>query len=242
MSKGRCAVIVGTGTGTGAELARLLAAEGYPLVLARRDAAALQALCSEIEAAGGRALPVSADAADETAVAALFDAAEQQFGAPELVVFNVAGITMGQAVDTSLTQFEDMWNASARGGFLVGREAARRMLPLGAGSILFVGATASVKASAGFSAFACGKHGLRAIAGSLARELGPLGIHVGHLIIDGIIDVPRVRERMPEMLQAKGEGGLIDPKSIAATLLWLHRQPRDAWTFELDLRPFKEPW
>ena len=242
MTSRRCAVIVGAGTGTGAELARLLAAEGYPLVLARRDAKALQPLVSEIEADGGHALPIAADAADEGAVAALFDTAQQQFGPPELVVFNAAGITMGQTVDTSLAQFEDMWNASARGGFLVGREAARRMLPLGSGSILFVGATASVKSSAGFAAFACGKHGLRAIAGSLARELGPLGIHVGHLIIDGIIDVPRVRERMPEMVQAKGDGGLIDPKNIAATLLWLHCQPRDAWTFELDLRPFKEPW
>jgi NAD(P)-dependent dehydrogenase (short-subunit alcohol dehydrogenase family) len=242
MSSHRCALIVGAGTGTGAELARLLAAEGFGLVLSRRDADALQVLCTQIEATGGQALPVAADAADEDSVTALFDAAEREFGPPELVVYNAAGITMGQTVDTSLAEFEDMWNASARGGFLVGREAARRMLPQGAGTILFVGATASVKSGAGFAAFASGKHGLRAVAGSLARELGPSGIHVGHLIIDGIIDVPRVRERMPELVHEKGDGGLIDPRNIAATLLWLHRQPRDAWTFELDLRPFKEPW
>ena len=237
-----CAVVVGAGSGTGAEVAKLLAAEGYSVVLARRDAAWLAPLVAEIEQQGGDALAVAADASDETQVALLFDAAEQRFGPPELVVFNVAGITMGQVVDTDTGQFEDMWRASSLGGFLVGREAARRMLPRGSGSILFVGATASVKSSAGFAAFGAGKQGLRAVAGSLARELGPEGIHVGHLIIDGIIDVPRVHERMPEIAAAKGEGGLIDPKSIAATLLWLHKQPRDAWTFELDLRPFKEPW
>lgn len=238
----KCAMVVGAGTGTGAELARLLADEGYAVVLARRDAASLAPLVAAIEQGGGAALAVAADASDEAQVAALFAAAEQRFGPPELVVFNVAGILMGQVVDTTGAQFEEMWRASSLGGFLVGREAARRMLPLGAGSILFVGATASVKSSAGFAAFAAGKQGLRALAGSLAREVGPKGLHVGHLVIDGVIDVPRVRERMPELVAAKGEDGLIDPKSIAATLLWLHRQPRAAWTFELDLRPFNEPW
>ena len=237
-----CAVVVGAGTGTGAELAKLLAAEGYAVVLARRDAASLAPLVAEIEQRGGSALPVAADASDEGQVAALFDAAEQRFGLPQLVVFNVAGISMGNVAVTTMAQFEEMWRASSLGGFLVGREAARRMLPRHSGSILFVGATASVKSSPGFAAFGAGKQGLRAVAGSLARELGAEGIHVGHVIIDGIIDVPRVRERMPEIAVAKGEGGLINPKSIAATLLWLHCQPRDAWTFELDLRPFKEPW
>lgn len=237
-----CAVVVGAGSGTGAELAKLLAAEGYSVVLARRDAASLAPMVEEIERNGGEALAFAADASEEAQVVALLDAAERRFGPPELVVFNVAAITMGKAVDTSVEQFEDMWRASSMGGFLVGREAARRMLPRGSGSIVFVGATASVKASAGFAAFGAGKQGLRAVAGSLARELGPRGIHVSHVIIDGIIDVARVRERMPEIVAAKGEGGLVDPKSVAATLLWLHRQPRDAWTFELDLRPFKESW
>lgn len=237
-----CAMVVGAGSGTGAEVAKLLAAEGYAVVLARRDLASLAPLVAEIEQRGGSALAVAADASDEAQVAALFDTAEQGFGTPELVVFNVAGISMGNVADTDVAQFEEMWRASALGGFLIGREAARRMLPRRSGSILFVGATASVKSSAGFAAFGAGKQGLRAVAGSLAREVGPDGIHVGHLVIDGIIDVPRVHERMPEIAAVKGEGGLIDPASIAATLLWLHRQPRDAWTFELDLRPFKEPW
>ncbi|MGB5834493.1 MAG: SDR family NAD(P)-dependent oxidoreductase [Thiohalocapsa sp.] len=237
-----CAVVVGAGTGTGAALAKLLAGEGYSVMLARRDAAPLAPFVSEIERDGGAAEAVAADASDEAQVAALFDAAEQRFGTPQLVVFNVAGISMGNVADTSVAQFDEMWRASSLGGFLVGREAARRMLPLRSGSILFVGATASVKSSPGFAAFGAGKQGLRAVAGSLARELGPEGIHVGHVVIDGIIDVPRVHERMPEIAAAKGQDGLIQPASIAATLLWLHRQPKDAWTFELDLRPFKEPW
>ena len=115
-------------------------------------------------------------------------------------------------------------------------------MPRGTGSILLTGATASVKAGAGFAAFAAGKHGLRAVAQSMAKELGPKGVHVAHLIVDGIIDVPRVYQRMPELAAAKGSDGLISPRNIADIYLWVHRQPRDAWTFELDIRPFKEPW
>ena len=135
-----------------------------------------------------------------------------------------------------------MWRVSSLGGFLVGREAARRMAPRGTGTILFTGATASVKASPQFAAFAAGKHGLRAVAQSLAKEVGPQGVHVAHVVVDGVIDVPRVREAMPELVETLGDDGLINPKSIAAAYLWLHRQSRDAWTFELDLRPFKERW
>lgn len=237
-----CAVVVGAGSGTGAELARLLAGEGYSVVLARRDAASLKALAAEIEQHGGSALAVATDASNEAQVAALFDEVEQTYGTPKVVVFNVASLVMGEVVDTEVAQFEDMWRTSALGGFLVGREAAQRMLPAGAGSILFVGATGSIKSSPGFAAFGAGKQGLRAVAGSLARELGPKGIHVAHVVIDGIIDVPRVHLQMPEIAATKGEHGLIDPKNIAAALLWLHRQPPDCWTFELDLRPFKEPW
>ncbi|ESQ12922.1 MAG: SDR family NAD(P)-dependent oxidoreductase [Thiohalocapsa sp. PB-PSB1] len=237
-----CAVVVGAGSGTGAELAKLLVDEGYAVVLARRDGASLAPLVTEIEQRGGSVLAVAADASDQVQVAHLFDATEQRFGTPELVVFNVAGIHRAPVVETSVEQFKAMWQASSLGGFLVGREAAQRMLPRGSGSILFVGATASLKSSPEFAAFGAGKHGLRAVAGSLARELGARGIHVGHLIIDGIIDVPRVHQSMPELVTAAGEGGLIDPKSIASTLLWLHRQPSDAWTFELDVRPYKEPW
>jgi NAD(P)-dependent dehydrogenase (short-subunit alcohol dehydrogenase family) len=241
MSKG-CAVIVGAGTGTGAEVAKRFAEAGYQVALARRNADALQPLVTEIEAAGGRARAFGADASDETAVAGLFESAERALGPVEVAVFNAAGFTMGSILDTPTQAFEDMWRASALGGFLVGREAARRMVPRERGTILFSGATAAVKASANFAAFASGKHGLRAVAQSMAKELGPKGIHVAHAIIDGVIDVPRVHETMPDFAAAKGQDGLIDPKAIADMYFWLHEQPRNAWTFELDLRPYKEPW
>lgn len=242
MTNPQCAIVVGAGEGTGAELARLLAREGFAVVVARREAGALALLVADIAAAGGQALAVRCDAADETSVQDLFDTAEAHFGAPRLVAFTAAGFAMSAVAETPAAAFDRLWDASARGGFLVGREAARRMLPEGQGSILFTGATASVKQTANGGAFAAGKHGLRAVAGALAREVGPAGIHVAHLIIDGIIDVPRVHREMPELAAARGPGGLIDPRHLADTLFWLHRQPRDAWTFELDLRPFNEPW
>jgi NAD(P)-dependent dehydrogenase (short-subunit alcohol dehydrogenase family) len=237
-----CVIVFGAGSGTGAELARVFASHGHPVVVSRRDPAPLAALVTEIEAAKGRALALAADASDVAEVSAVFDRALAVYGVPAAVIFNAAGFTMAPLIETSPEDFEKMWRATAFGGFVVGREAAKRMLPAGKGTILFTGATAAVKASAKFSAFASGKHGLRAVAQSMAKELAPQGIHVAHAIIDGIIDVPRVREHMPELAAQKGEAGLIQPRSIAQTFYWLHSQPRDAWTFELDLRPFREPW
>lgn len=241
MSKG-CVVIVGAGTGTGSEVAKHFAEAGYAVALARRNADALAPLVAEIEAAGGRARPFGVDASDENAVIKLFDDAERELGPIAVTVFNAAGFTMSSILDATKHDFEAMWQASSLGGFLVGREAARRMVPQGRGTIIFTGATAAIKASARFTAFAAGKHGLRAVAQSMAKELGPRGIHVAHVIVDGVIDVPRVHESMPELAASKGEGGLVDPKSIAETYLLLHEQPGNAWTFELDLRPFAEPW
>jgi NAD(P)-dependent dehydrogenase (short-subunit alcohol dehydrogenase family) len=241
MSKG-CAVVVGAGTGTGAEVAKRFAAGGYSVAVGRRNVDALASLVAEIEGAGGKAQAFGVDASDEAAVIALFDDAEKALGPVEVAVFNAAGFTMGSILDTTFEGFEDMWRASSLGGFLVGREAARRMVPRERGTILFTGATAAMKASASFAAFASGKHGLRAVAQSMAKELGPKGIHVAHAIIDGVINVPRVHEAMPDLARAKGEDGLIDPKAIAEMYFWLHEQPKNAWTFELDLRPYKEPW
>jgi NAD(P)-dependent dehydrogenase (short-subunit alcohol dehydrogenase family) len=241
MDKG-CVVVVGAGTGTGSEVAKRFAKDGYPVALARRNVDALAPLVAEIEAAGGTAQAFGADASDESAVAALFENAEAALGPVEVAVFNAAGFTMGSILDTTMEAFEDVWRTSALGGFLVGREAARRMVPRERGTILFTGATAAMKASANFAAFASGKHGLRAVAQSMAKELGPKGIHVAHAIIDGIIDVPRMQEAVRDFAAAKGEDGLIDPKSIADLYFWLHEQPRNAWTFELDLRPYNEPW
>ncbi len=241
MSKG-CAVIVGAGTGTGSEVAKRFARAGYAVAVARRNADALAPLVAEIEAAGSRAKPFSVDASDEDAVIKLFDDAEGELGPVEVTVFNAAGFTTSSILEATKQDFEAMWQASSLGGFLVGREAARRMVPRGRGTIIFTGATAALKASARFAAFAAGKHGLRAVAQSMAKELGPQGVHVAHVIIDGVIDVPRVHESMPELAASKGEAGLVDPKSIAESYLLLHQQPRNAWTFELDLRPFAEPW
>jgi NAD(P)-dependent dehydrogenase (short-subunit alcohol dehydrogenase family) len=241
MSKGSV-VVVGAGTGTGAEVAKSFARDGYGVAVARRNAPALEPLVAEIESAGGRAQAFAVDASDEAAVTALFERVERDLGPVEVSVFNAAGFTMGSILDTSLEDFRSMWEASALGGFLVGREAARRMKPRGRGTILFTGATAAMKASANFAAFASGKHGLRAVAQSMAKELGPAGIHVAHVIVDGIIDVPRVHESMPELASSKGPNGLVDPKSIAETFVMLHAQPPNAWSFELDLRPFRESW
>lgn len=241
MDKGS-AIIVGAGTGTGAEVAKLFAKAGYGVAVARRNADALTSLVAEIEQSGAHAKSVGADASDERAVIDLFDTAERALGPVEVAVFNAAGIMRGSILETTKNDFELMWRASAFGGFLVGREAARRMTTRGRGTIIFTGATASTKASANFAAFAAGKHGLRAVAQSMAKELGPKGIHVAHVIVDGVINVQRSREMIPNRTEAKGPDGLIDAKSIAESYLWLHKQPRDSWTFELDLRPAIEPW
>jgi NAD(P)-dependent dehydrogenase (short-subunit alcohol dehydrogenase family) len=241
MDKGS-AIIVGAGTGTGAEVAKLFAKAGYGVAVARRNADALTSLVAEIEQSGAHAKSVGADASDERAVIDLFDTAERALGPVEVAVFNAAGIMRGSILETTKNDFELMWRASALGGFLVGREAARRMTTRGRGTIIFTGATASTKASANFAAFAAGKHGLRAVAQSMAKELGPKGIHVAHVIVDGVINVQRSREMIPDRTEAKGPDGLIDAKSIAESYLWLHKQPRDSWTFELDLRPAIEPW
>ncbi|MGB5809192.1 MAG: SDR family NAD(P)-dependent oxidoreductase [Polyangiales bacterium] len=241
MAKGS-AVIVGAGTGTGAEIAKRFARDGYAVAVARRNKEALAPLVDEIKAAGGSARAFAVDASDEDAVEAMFGEAADTLGPIHVAVFNAAGFTMGSILDTTREDFELMWRTSSLGGFLVGRGAARRMVPRGSGTILFTGATAATKASAKFAAFAAGKHGLRAVAESMAKELGPLGIHVAHVIVDGIIDVPRVRDNMPDMAASKGPDGLLDPKSIADAYAMLHAQPKNAWTFELDLRPFAESW
>ncbi|MDJ0513567.1 MAG: SDR family NAD(P)-dependent oxidoreductase [Methyloceanibacter sp.] len=241
MEKGS-AIVVGAGSGTGAEVAKRFAEDGYAVAVVRRNADALASLVAKIEQSGGNAKALGADASDEAAVARLFEEVERTLGPVEVVVFNAASITRASILETTVDDFDLNWRSSALGGFLIGREAARRMETRGRGTILFTGATASIKASAGFAAFASGKHGLRAVAQSMARELGPKGIHVAHIILDGIIDVPRVHQMMPDRATGIGTDGLINAKSIAGAYLWVHNQPRDSWTFELDLRPSSEPW
>jgi NAD(P)-dependent dehydrogenase (short-subunit alcohol dehydrogenase family) len=237
----KTAVVVGVGSsaGLGAALARRFAKEGLLVIVAGRTAARLATVAAEIREAGGSAEVVVADATRETDVVSLLNAASQR-GTLSLVAYNVGNNAMIPSLEISAAQFETMWRQNALGGFLVGREAVRRMLPQGSGTILYTGATASLRARPPFLAFASAKAALRAVAQGLAREFGPQGIHVAHVVIDGVIGGEYARSRFPDFVAAKGKDGLLAPDEIAEAYWALHRQPRSAWTHELDLRPFKE--
>ena len=238
---GGTAVVVGVGAsrGLGAALCRRFAREGLHAFAAGRTAARVDALAGEIRRAGGAATGVAADTTSEADLAGLFDAAEAA-GPVALAVFNAGNMRVGNLADMQAGAFEETWRVSCLGGFLVGREAARRMLPRGAGTLLFTGATASLRARPPFGAFAAAKAGLRAVAHDLARELGPRGIHVGHVIVDGVIRGEQVLSRMPEIEKRLGADGMLDVDAIADAYWALHTQERTAWTLELDLRPYKE--
>ncbi|MYH57867.1 MAG: SDR family NAD(P)-dependent oxidoreductase [Boseongicola sp. SB0675_bin_26] len=234
------ALVIGAGENLGSAIARRFAREGLHVVASRRRGD-LSPLIAEIEAAGGQATGVHSDARDEDAVKQLVLAAEQ-IGPVAACVFNVGGNVRFPISETTTRVYRKVWETCALAGFLLGREVAGRMKARGQGTILFTGASASMRGSSGFAAFAGGKHALRALAQSMARELGPEGVHVAHVIIDGLIDNSNARELFPEMFEARGEDGLLKPDDIAEAYWQLHAQPRNAWTFEMDLRPFKEPW
>jgi NAD(P)-dependent dehydrogenase (short-subunit alcohol dehydrogenase family) len=200
----------------------------------------LEAVASDIEDAGGRATPVVADATIAADVAALFDAAAGPGGAPALAVYNAGNNRFRPLLEMDDDFFEDLWRLCCFGGFLFGREAARRMLPNGGGTLLFTGATASIRARPPFTAFASAKAALRAVAHGMAREFGPQDLHVGHVIIDGMIDGDQLNQRFPQLKQQKGEDGMLDVDAIADAYWALHAQHRSAWSLELDLRPFAE--
>jgi len=234
--------IVGAGDFIGSAIARRFAREGYQLHLARRDGTKLDGLVAEIAAAGGAATAHSVDARSEEAVAAFLQAANDD--APlELVVFNIGANVNFPILETTERVFRKVWEMACYAGFLTGREAARHLLANGGGSIFFTGATASMRGGAGYAAFASAKFGLRAVAQAMARELGPKNIHVAHLVIDSAVDTAWVRERITQATGAAPPADrLMEPESIAEAYWQLHRQPRDAWTHELDLRPAGEPW
>ncbi len=209
---------------------------------ARRTEAALAPLVESIQAAGGRAQGFALDARREEAVAGFIDHIESTIGPIEVMVFNVGGNVRFPILETAAQKYFKVWEMCAMAGFLAGREAARVMVPRGRGTILFTGATASLRGAAGFSAFAGGKAALRALAQSMARELGPKGVHVAHVIIDGLIDTAFSRTNFADRVAAAGPEGILNPDHIAEAYWWLHQQPRDAWTFELDLRPSAEKW
>ncbi len=234
------ALIVGAGDATGGAIARRFAREGYVACVTRRHEEALAPLVAEIEAAGGQARGFGCDARDETQTVTLIDTIEKEVGPLGVLVFNIGANVNFPIRETTARVYRKVWEMAAFAGFLAGREAARVMVPRGRGTIIFTGATASIRGGSGFSAFAGAKFALRALAQSMARELGPQGIHVAHSIIDGAIDTAWIRDNFPERYQLKEQDGILNPEHIADAYWMLHRQPRDAWTHELDLRPWME--
>ncbi len=238
--------VVGAGDFIGGAIAERFAAEGYRVFGGRRGGDKLAPLREKIVAAGGAFEGRSLDARDETQVAEFMAWADAEQPL-EAVIFNVGANVNFPLLDTTERVFRKVWEMACLGGFLAGREAARRMVARGGGSIFFTGATASVRGGKGYAAFAAAKAGLRSVAQTMARELGPCNIHVAHLIIDAGVDTAFVRDRIvaargAAALEALAPDALMHPASIAAAYLALHRQTRDAWTFELDLRPFAETW
>jgi NAD(P)-dependent dehydrogenase (short-subunit alcohol dehydrogenase family) len=235
-------LVVGAGDATGGAIARRFAREGLIACVTRRTADKLVPLVDEIRAAGGQAHGFASDARDEAAVIELFARIEREIGPIQVVVFNIGANVRFAVTELSERVYRKVWEMGALAGFLVGREAARVMLPRRSGTILYTGATASLRGGAGFAAFAGSKHALRALAQSMARELGPQGVHVAHVVIDGAIDTRFIAENFPERYARKADDGILDPEAIADNYWHLHRQPRNAWTHELDLRPWSEAW
>jgi NAD(P)-dependent dehydrogenase (short-subunit alcohol dehydrogenase family) len=234
------AVVVGVGEGLGYALGKRFADGGYQVALAARSAERLERLAEAIIESGGQAFALPTDAGEERAVVELFDTLENEHGPVEAAIFNAGGIFRSPIAEMPSDMFEAMWRINCYAGFLVGREAARRMVPRARGTILFTGATASLRGGAQFAAFAAAKSGLRAVAQSMARELGPKGVHVAHVVIDGMIDTPAARGRYPERAAMLGEDGMLAPEAIAESFFRIHAQARSAWTFETDLRPWAE--
>lgn len=242
MSNPGVALVIGAGDATGGAVARRFAREGYTACVVRRHADALAPLVGRIEAEGGRARAFGTDARREEQVADLVETIEREVGAIEVYVFNIGANVPSPVLEETARKYYKIWEMACFAGFLTAREVARRMLERGRGTMLFTGATASLRGSANFAAFAGAKQALRALAQSLARELGPQNIHVAHSIIDGAIDTAFIRDNFPERYALKQQDGILNPEHIADAYWQIHSQPRDAWTFEFDLRPWMERW
>ena len=238
------ALVIGAGDATGGAIARRFATEGFTVCVTRRSLDKLQPLLERILAEGGSAHAFASDARKEDEVAALVERIESTVGPIEVLVFNIGANAPSSILDESARKYFKIWEMACFGGFLNAREVARRMVQRAAPgrrqTIIFTGATASLRGGANFAAFSAAKMALRALAQSMARELGPQGIHVAHTIIDGAIDTAFIRDNFPERYSLKGQDGILNPDHIADQYWMLHRQPRDAWTHELDLRPWME--
>ncbi|MDH1441102.1 SDR family oxidoreductase [Pseudomonas sp. GD03721] len=238
----KVALIIGAGDATGGAIARRFAREGYVACVTRRNLEKLQPLLAEIRSEGGEAHGFASDARREEQVAELVERIERDIGPIEVMVFNIGANVPCSILEETPRKYFKIWEMACFSGFLTSQAVAKRMVTRGRGSILFTGATAGLRGAAGFAAFAGAKHGIRALAQSMARELGPLNIHVAHIVVDGAIDTAFIRDNWPETYALKDQDGILDPEHIADSYWFLHSQPRDAWTFELDLRPWIERW
>ena len=241
-SRPKVALIVGAGDATGGAIARRFAREGFVACMTRRSADKLEPLVQRLRAEGLLAHGFASDARKEEDVVALVERIENEVGPIEVFVFNIGANVPCSILEETARKYFKIWEMACLGGFLNGREVARRMVARGHGTMIFTGATASLRGSSGFAAFAGAKHALRALAQSMARELGPKGVHVAHVIVDGAIDTEFIRSTFPERYALKEQDGILNPEHIAENYWHLHQQPRDAWTFELDLRPYMERW
>ena len=238
----KAVLVIGAGDATGGAIARRFAREGYIACVTRRNAEKLGPLVEKIRAEGGEAHAFGSDARKEEAMIELVQNIERDLAPIEVAVFNIGANVQFKITETTARVYYKVWEMACFAGFLMGREVAKVMLPRGRGSIFFTGATASLRGRANFSAFAGAKHALRALAQSMARELGPQGIHVAQIIVDGAIDTAFIRDMFPERYKLKDRDGIVNPGHIADAYWALHKQPRDAWTHELDLRPHGERW
>ena len=238
----KVALIIGAGDATGGAIAKRFAREGYIACVTRRSADQLQTLVDAIRAEGGEAHGFASDARKEEAVAALVEQIESTLGPIEAFVFNVGANVPCSILEETPRKYFKIWEMACFAGFLTSQAVAQRMVKRGRGTILFTGATAGLRGAANFAAFAGAKHGIRALAQSMARELGPLNVHVAHVVVDGGIDTAFIRDNVPQLYALKDQDGILNPDHIADNYWFLHSQPRDAWTFELDLRPWREQW
>lgn len=241
------AIVVGVGAevGLGAALCKRFAREGYHVYVSGRSATKLAHVVESIVAAGGSAEAVVGDTTVEADVLALFDKAMAPatgIAQPDLVVYNAGNNKRIPFAELTTDEFESFWRVGPLGAFLVGREVARRIAPLGRGTLIFTGASASLRGKAGYAQFSASKAGVRMISQSMAREFGPQGLHVAHVIVDGGIDGARLHRLRPGVAEERGENGLLNIDAIADAYWYLHRQHPSAWTQEIDVRPFKEPF
>jgi NAD(P)-dependent dehydrogenase (short-subunit alcohol dehydrogenase family) len=242
MTANKVALVIGAGDALGSAIARRFARQGYLAVLVRRNSEKLEPLVAQIKAQGGEAVGLACDARKEDQMTALFEKVEQDLGPIEVCVFNIGANVRFSILETTARVYFKVWEMAAFSGFLAGREAARHMVSRARGTILFTGATASLRGKEGFSAFAGAKAALRSLAQSMARELGPKGIHVAHILIDGPMDTEWIAANFPEAHARKATDGILNPDHVAENYWQIHCQPRDAWTHELDLRPWSENW